>query len=208
MIQQRLNKVASKRVQSLYSHILLFLHVPAAFGPENYALNKTTQGGIFASQEACAKQIKRRSFCPSTSAYYPSSRAPLVSTPSAHICCWECKQSLCRIAVRSTPDQSRVQTPEVGLLEKMLTRTGCKMYQAQTVQAKHVWMTASVLPFLATPVSLRGEFWLQPKGFSTQQNLQVNPGPKRHDPENMKLVRLDLTVRPKSTNEWMDLPLL
>ena len=126
--------------------------------------------------------------------------------PSAHISCWECKQSLCRIAVRSTPDQSRIQTSEVRLSEKLLRKTVYKMYQAQTVQAKHVWMTASVLPFLATPVSQRVEFWLQPTGFSTQQNLQVNPKP--HDPENMKQVRLNLTFRPKSTNEWMDLPLL
>ena len=142
----------------------------------------------------------------STSAFSPYSLPVPVSTPSAHICFWECKQSLCRIAVRSTPDQSRIQTPEARLSEKLLRKTGYKMYQAQTVQAKHVWMTASVLPFLATPVSQRVEFWLQPTGFSTQQNLQVNPKP--HDPENMKQVRLNLTFRPKSTNEWMDLPLL
>jgi hypothetical protein len=42
----------------MYKYI--YIAVPAAFGPENDALNKTTQGGIFASEEACSKwQINR-----------------------------------------------------------------------------------------------------------------------------------------------------
>ena len=46
--------------KSIYIYIYIYIAVPAAFGPENDALNKTTQGGIFASEEACSKwQINR-----------------------------------------------------------------------------------------------------------------------------------------------------